>query len=226
MESKGERGVKHWTLRILICLILGAITTVAVAWGCASSLEEPDWDSGTWSQPPFSEEHFVEVTVCQVRKPCASVVGVWRYRAFLSAAPRPTAAFDSGILPSWLGEFAPSAEFVREEIDEEARWGEAIGWPAFAMSQRGNARFTATRYTAQFLPVDRQPVPTNILFPGFVIDTLFYGAIWGGLWFGFAGGKRFIRSKRGRCPRCGYDLRGITQVGYSECGWQREESAA
>jgi len=32
--------VKHWTLRILLCLILGAVTTVAVAWA-ATSLSAP-----------------------------------------------------------------------------------------------------------------------------------------------------------------------------------------
>ena len=51
-------------------------------------------------------------------------------------------------------------------------------------------------------------IPFSPLLPGFVIDTLFYAAIWFGVFFGFASAKRAIRRKRGRCPMCGYDLRG------------------
>jgi len=54
-----------------------------------------------------------------------------------------------------------------------------------------------------------------------VIDTLFYAAIWFGMFFGFSSAKRFIRAKRGRCPRCGYDLRGNLDAGCPECGWGR-----
>ena len=88
------------------------------------------------------------------------------------------------------------------------------------------------------------------IWTGFVIDTLFYAAIWFILFFGFTSAKRLIRSKRGRCPRCGYDLRGgvtsdkrlaiseedlatrkpqgsslTPSSGCPECGWNREESS-
>ena len=77
-------------------------------------------------------------------------------------------------------------------------------------------------------------LPLRPIWPGFVIDTLFYGAIWGGVWFGFVGAKRGIRLRRGRCPMCGYDLRGHRHegteaqrheglvAGCPECGWGRE----
>ena len=68
------------------------------------------------------------------------------------------------------------------------------------------------------------------IWPGFVIDTLFYAAIWFGLFhgvfFGVASAKQAIRRARGRCPMCGYDLRGALEKGCSECGWNRGESAA
>jgi len=69
-------------------------------------------------------------------------------------------------------------------------------------------------------------LPLLPLWPGFVIDTLFYAAIWFGVFFGFVSARRFIRVRRGRCRRCGYDLRGELEQGCPECGWQREESAA
>jgi hypothetical protein len=68
-------------------------------------------------------------------------------------------------------------------------------------------------------------VPFRVILPGFLIDTLFYATIWGGMFFGFASAKRAIRRARGRCPMCGYDLRGALDKGCSECGWQRRENS-
>jgi len=76
------------------------------------------------------------------------------------------------------------------------------------------------------------------IFPGFIINTLFYAAMWFGIFFGVAALRRFIRKKRGRCVKCGYDLRyhhipcgagghsSHTECGGTsgcpECGWGRE----
>jgi len=45
------------------------------------------------------------------------------------------------------------------------------------------------------------------------------------MFFGFTSAKRFIRARRGRCPRCGYELRGNMNAGCPECGWNRQEGA-
>jgi len=73
---------------------------------------------------------------------------------------------------------------------------------------------------------DLRACPTTVLLSGFVIDTLFYAAIWFGVFFGFTSAKRFIRVRRGRCPRCGYDLRGQLGAGCPECGWNRAGDTA
>jgi hypothetical protein len=131
---------------ILLCLMLGAVTTVAVAWGIANWFELETW---TFYSPYTS----------------------------------------------------PSTSTFPSEG--------AQGWPFRALSQESSYR---TRNLAlAFTPLWR----------GFVIDTLFYGAVWLGVFFGFASAKRAIRRKRGRCPRCGYDLRGDLATGCSECGWGR-----
>ena len=65
--------------------------------------------------------------------------------------------------------------------------------------------------------------PLRPIWPGFAIDTLVYGALWLGLLVGFGATKRALRTRRGHCPQCGYDLRGDLDAGCSECGWNRAE---
>ena len=65
-------------------------------------------------------------------------------------------------------------------------------------------------------------LPLRPIFPGYLIDTLFYSAIWLALFVGPGAARRTIRRRRGRCPMCGYDLRGDLESGCPECGWGRK----
>jgi hypothetical protein len=65
-------------------------------------------------------------------------------------------------------------------------------------------------------PYDELRLPTNTLWPGFVINTVFYAAI---LWLLFAFPfvlRRCRRIKRGLCPACAYPI-GTSDV-CTECG--------
>jgi hypothetical protein len=59
-------------------------------------------------------------------------------------------------------------------------------------------------------------VPVVPLWPGFALDTAFYGAIVLLLWSAPGVLRRRTRKRRGRCPACGYDLRGLARC--PECG--------
>ncbi len=68
----------------------------------------------------------------------------------------------------------------------------------------------------------RSALPTRIIWPGFVINTVFYAVV---LWLLLAAPfalRRRLRRKRGLCPACGYDLRGRGSPSQSnvcpECG--------
>ena len=63
-------------------------------------------------------------------------------------------------------------------------------------------------------------LPLRPLWPGFAINTVFYAAILWLLTLGLLTARRMIRCKRGRCIKCGYDLRGTSGGGgvCPECG--------
>ena len=68
----------------------------------------------------------------------------------------------------------------------------------------------------------RAILPYRPIWPGFVINTIFYAAI---LCLPFAPFqlRRYVRVKRALCIKCGYDLRGNFSAGCPECGWRRED---
>jgi hypothetical protein len=59
-------------------------------------------------------------------------------------------------------------------------------------------------------------LPVMIRWPGFVIDTLFWGAMWLALLAAIRSLRARCRSKRGLCARCRYELAGLTVC--PECG--------
>jgi hypothetical protein len=150
--------MRRWILRILLCLIVGAVTTVAVAWGCAN-LFGARYSVRLYTPHGFSDHNWPEQ--------------------------------------------------------------ETQGWPLRALAEQ----IPPDDYpaTVTVIKLENAKLALGPIWPGFLIDTLFYAAIWGGVFFGFASAKRAIRRRRGRCPRCGYDLRRDLAAGCSECGWNRAQ---
>ena len=61
---------------------------------------------------------------------------------------------------------------------------------------------------------------------GFLLNTGLYGV---GFWLLFSGlgaVHRRVRIRIGKCPKCGYDLRGDHAAGCPECGWGRSGRAS
>jgi len=67
-------------------------------------------------------------------------------------------------------------------------------------------------------------LPLQPLFPGFAINTVFYSGGLFALCFGFEQGRRIIRLRRGRCPKCAYPM-GQSAV-CTECGAKLPELRA
>lgn len=69
---------------------------------------------------------------------------------------------------------------------------------------------------------DWRALPLRPIWPGFVADVLFWAVT---LWAVVVGPfqmRQLLRKRRGRCPQCGYDLRGDLSQGCPECGWGRQ----
>ena len=65
-------------------------------------------------------------------------------------------------------------------------------------------------------------IPFLPIWPGLVLDTVFYAAPLLVASRGLLALRGLIRRKRGLCVACGYDLRGNIEHGCPECGWRRE----
>ncbi len=61
-------------------------------------------------------------------------------------------------------------------------------------------------------------LPVHVLWPGLVINTIFYAALLWLITLGPFTARRMIRRKRGHCIKCGYDLSHADHVACPECG--------
>jgi hypothetical protein len=202
--------MKRWTLTILLFLLLGAVVNVAVAWGLAWWLwDEMRLDHKLVHQPTLDDCAWWEEHVGP-----ALDGGIWRAQTIKR----------HGIEVHHLY----GAKRRPRRADATRVW---TGWPAFSMI---GSRWTVydegaakAYYRARTRGIDsilRHAPPIRPIWPGFALNTLFYALI---LWLLIPGPfvlRRHIRVKRGRCPKCGYDLRGAIPGaggGCPECGWGR-----
>lgn len=66
---------------------------------------------------------------------------------------------------------------------------------------------------------DIRSLPLMPVWPGFVVDSLLYAAVWGFLLWTPRAIARALQRKPGTCKRCGYDLAGLSAGGCCpECG--------
>ena len=224
-----SRRMKRWASTILLFLLLvsgGAIVNIAVAWGLALVprsrvmtglapvcylVEEPDWSVYSRYKPG----------ACHIQGHVSTLISGWDENP-----------------PRWsITATRPSNQDDRHrlQIHEYAR-----GWPMLSQYYRWSSTggrayvldwgWRVSWLTKRQAPDDGGAVPLAVIWPGFLVNTVFYAAI---LWPFTCGPfvlRRLIRRKRGRCPKCGYDLRGqppeVGAAGCPECGWNRASEHA
>lgn len=266
--------MRRWTVRILVCLVLGIITTVGVAWGLAVTV---DWQDAAgrlgkieygdvgWRMSVDREFGAIQIHSTPVWGDLLKAVQEFDYSFLAQTRSEELITRDS--LPEWS---RARAEFDVAKYERSAcrvATEYIYGWPggalrctafpetiSFVKKSRLESRFhvernevwwmaNGERYSLVIEPGDGvrdgilfratynpagdvdefQVLPLRPIWRGFLIDAVFYSAIWCTLFFGPRTIRRATRWKRGRCPSCGYDLQGALNTGCPECGWGREE---
>jgi hypothetical protein len=240
-NSGANRARRHsWALRIALCVLLGACTTVAVAWAAAAwhvggdpvigrSISEP------WPPVVASVETGRYADALMERLSLSIGVGVMGphpKKTIADAAKWVVAAAQERepFPPPWGRKILP-AEVTRES----GLWfQDARGWPMRALwgemvsevgqrslrCQGGLSLPLRGKGTNAWL--DERFLPLRIIPLGFVADTLLFGLAWCCiLWMPWVVRDR-RRRRRGRCPSCGYSLAGLAEgSACPECGRSR-----
>jgi hypothetical protein len=212
---------------VFACIVLGGVSSVLVAWDIARKGPDfADRRSGVrWSSaegPAWLYQREESLGAVRVRGQFASAWAAGRRASVAVEAP-----------PAW------STMSQRPEDDPvlRSRREEAFGWPQPALMSeiiQPQPGFVVQVIDAIDLgPHPRQwgvrlYLPTRPIWRGMIVNTIFYGCLWWialSLLIAASGMLRALpaalRRRRGRCPRCGYDLRGRFDEGCSECGWRR-----
>jgi len=228
----------RWTFRISLCLILGVATTVGVAWGLAwfVSIDDVVDADGTNSVVASIVSLGGSQWLVQSGQSPGTriVVGIPDVDTMLPFLLERIAQGDAADIPAW-SRITENKDARASSVQWPSFSDVARGWPVFAMASGIDAQFVGDYFDrAEYngciyagrpgwaSELGHRALPLRPIFPGFVVNTLFYAAMWFGIFFGVAAVRRFIRKKRGRCVKCSYDLRGELDKGCPECGWNRE----
>jgi hypothetical protein len=214
-------------------LAFGVVLTVAVSWAFAAWLPQKVWNRYIWV-PPFP--NYPDRIVCEYRH-TGAIRRAWWTQPRAAAAPT--------LHPFWLPiEGAldraiwtnPFPAWGRHTSVDQPPAGipdfgceHATGWPFVALwyqievsnqtyevSAPGGIRlFEQGRFLA--IPTIRA-LPYRPIWPGIVLNTLCYAALWVAVNIAGIAAMRWIRRRRGRCGSCGYDTRGLPAGACPECG--------
>ena len=200
--------------RIPACLALGAVVSYGVAWSV--ELLGPD------RPPPASPQVRVDLAprgryLWLASHHAGFGHDLYIFRLGRSKTPderkrnEARALVHHVDLPSWVER--PTFGMYQET--------HAFGWPLRCVRRR---KVGAPQ--RDFLIIDRStltqvrvtPIPVRPIATGLIGDTVVYGAAIFLVVTGPGAVRRRARRRRGRCPACGYDLRGRADAACPECG--------
>ena len=206
-----KRGlVRRIAIKLVVFLLLGAVVNVAVAWGIA------------WRGDP---KGYWRITPQEAQGEIINNLGITRDEEYHWGG------FNDGVGISVRSAHAQSR--MSEMLGYQQC---STGWPLRTV--RGAELFVNgdERYEwAIRIPVEHHPkeyigywghgmgrvLPLRPIWPGFLINTLFYALVLWLLWSTPFAARRLIRKRRGRCVKCGYDLTGTEHEVCPECGGAR-----
>ena len=204
---------------ILLFLLLGAIVNVAVAWGYTYSWTTSEADAGedvSRGRGEFSDTGEYWALTKYENSGFTMLFG----HAILEADPRRARFLEKhkesiqSMVPSWSQLAIPPTMDV-------SIWDYSAGWPCRSLYYYWDSDTSSHSHAWQIResPNERY-LPLAPIWPGIVINTLFYAVF---MWLLLTGPlvlRRTIRHKRGLCVKCAYDLRGADHLQCPECGWR------
>ena len=223
--------MKRRLLTVLLFLFLGVIVNIAVAWGIAR-----------WAPPIPITQSSEDANHRLIQSDSALAAVLWdRYAPDEWRAATPGGGYEEFA----TGRFTRVVQGIPAEGPAHMRVGveeDRYGWPRLSLfssqlvSLDVNTLQSRIRVKTGWHPggntefVNQAPdhiLPLGVVWPEFLINTLFYAFI---LWLFIRGPfvlRRHLRLKRGHCLKCGYDLQGLPpDRKCPECGWNREKAGA
>ena len=227
-----EDDVKRRLLIIAIFLLAGAVVNVAVAWGCAAFID-PTADPNEIVASRTTGHRTWELLRFQV----PGVTFFWSTHGWM-AEPLdfpPHGPSPESLLPSWSDLAAPTTPDFLAAVDStvddlilERRYVYCSGWPlrnlwcdSYQVETResiisqGGGGYIETSFAPWRGFISRR-LPLRLVWSRFAVNTLVYAGL---LWLLIPGPfalRRFLRVRRGLCPKCAYPM-GESAV-CTECG--------
>jgi hypothetical protein len=188
-----RRGLRLMVV-VALCLLLGAATTVVVAWLVGRPTRDVDWEIHT-----TTPDNAPPLNIWQARTTFISWDLTFQYD--------PRSVFRAG----W--------PWIAVESDHDLVVGGVqppLGEPwQFLSWRQGIVAPIAWQEIHECLPV-------RPLWPGFAINTALYSTVWWLLLFAplplFRAARRRLRVSRGMCASCAYNLKGSPEGPCPECG--------
>ncbi|MEZ6232879.1 MAG: hypothetical protein R3B68_01700 [Phycisphaerales bacterium] len=240
------RRVRFIAVRVIGLALLGAATSVGVAWGLAAWLPNARCARSYSDTEHAIGDLTVTVWVAQFERP-GLIRRQWREQV------EPDWGFYMPPPPVIGGENVPSHEWAASKSVGEWGWvararanddsipdygfDDARGWPMpclwYAVGHPPSAY--GTMYQPQpslhggtplsfggLTPAsDIRALPLIPIWRGLAINTAFYALVWAVVVYALIGLRLLWRRRRGLCPRCGYDVERDWESGCPECGWGR-----
>ncbi|HWB18891.1 MAG TPA: hypothetical protein VG711_01210 [Phycisphaerales bacterium] len=212
MKSRAVRGL---VVRAAVLLAAGAVVNVAVAWGCA-------W----WSLTHYAELEYGRDDEERKRMLDEALSRGFRCVVFDGAQGSLAFGIDSGqgyqklhVFPYSLYRYTGYHEF-------------SAGYPCKALEgywmrstdQDPWEQVGGIAVTRPMDNGDRRLIPYTPMWPGFLVNSLFYGAIVWGIFAATFTMRRMIRRKQNLCSHCGYPI-GVSDV-CTECGVRVKDGEA
>ena len=246
------RRVRRLVTRLILFLLLGVVTTLAIAWGFAYATDRVAayQSSHIGAKVYFGEGEWHHVS--QFRTGAGEIVRL----DYLGGDPVRDPHIAPWDLSSWtVTHRSPREVYETIHLDLSLQ-EEAWGWPCLALrsavwfeddvprpswdAQRRRmvaaapAASPKTRSAWLFdqeLYVDPtgivsgpamlRSLPLEPIPLGLAANSALFASTWWVLLVGWRIALRRWRAHAGRCPQCGYDLRGDLARGCPECGWNR-----